>query len=389
MVSQVDVVLEGRRNAALFFYINRCMAYTFFPTSASEIQSELKTADQSKVMEIMNAFAWLKSKYPDIEAPINIDKTKLTLINITRTLEGDIDLMTMKRYAGLNKVKAKFGSGSSGNRGVNNRGNLFEPQFAKALEEWWAGVKISDAKMIKCLEDLKSTYDLTQYKHLRVVAEGALNKKRPVVFQPDVIISAPGAGANGDIGSVVTDLTLYGQKENGKENLVAYLSLKLGTTATFFNVGIKTVLTTKEIQRGLIENENGKKLLDLFNIKAPLFCDVFNGNLKEGHKEDVWPNMTPQQKTALQKLLASGIGHGYHVIHKMASEIKSIKIDKAYMDKASTPTSCTVYYGGKTGNGKRVDIEIETKKYKLKLNLRDTQGAGGYPTRLMGDFTYL
>ena len=44
---------------------------------------------------------------------------------------------------------------------------------------------------------------------------------------------------------------------------------------------------------------------------------------------------------------------------------------------------------GKTGNGKRVDIEIETKKYKLKLNLRDTQGAGGYPTRLMGDFGYL
>lgn len=384
MVNQVDVVLKGRRNAAFFFYINRCMAYTFFPKSASEIQTELKAANQPKVSEIMDVFAWVKAKYPEIETPINIDPSSLTTINVTRMLEGDVDLGAIKRYTKISKIKLKFGNGSSGNRGVNNRGNLFEPQFAKALMNWWEGIKITDNKTLAAILDLDATYNLRQYKKIEIVQEGSLNKKRPLVYDPNVIITAPGSKGNNDIGSVVTDLTLMGD-----DKVIAYLSLKLGTTATFFNVGVKTVLTTKEIQSGLIENENGKKLLDLFNIKSPLFCDVFNGKLEKGFVEDVWTNMSSAQQTNLKKLLESGIGHGYHVIHKLSSEIKSIKIDKTYMQKAATPTSCKVYYGGKTGVGKRVDIEIETKKYKLKLNLRDTQGAGGYPTRLMGDFGYL
>ena len=44
---------------------------------------------------------------------------------------------------------------------------------------------------------------------------------------------------------------------------------------------------------------------------------------------------------------------------------------------------------GKTGTGKRIDMEIQTGKYILKLNIRDTQGADGYPTRMMCDFSYL
>jgi len=366
------------------FYINRRMAYTFFPKSASEIQTTLKNGDQAKVTEIMNVFAWLRAKFPSVETPINIDPSKLALINVTRNLEGDVELSALKRYAGTNKVKMKFGSGSSGNRGVNNRGNLFEPQFAKALMDWWEGIKIADTKTMNAIKNLDETYNLKQYKKIEIEQEGALNKKRPLVYAPDVIISSPGGKPGNDIGSIVTDLTLKG---DGK--VVAYLSLKLGTTATFFNVGVKTVLTTEEIKKGLIENANGKKLLDLFNIKAPLFCDVFNGKLDKGYVEDVWHSMSNAQQNNLKKLLESGIGHGYHVIHKLSSEVKSIKIDKKYMEKAATPTSCKIYYGGKTGNGKRVDIEIETHKYKLKLNLRDTQGAGGYPTRLMGDFGYI
>lgn len=364
------------------------MAYTFFPKSASEIQLTLKGAQQKKIDEIMNLFAWLNAKFPSVETPINIDPSKIAKVNVTRALEGDVNLTEVKRYAKLSSISIKFGAGSSGNKGVNNRGNLFEPQFAKALEDWWAGVKITDTKMIAALEDLKKEYDLTQYDSIRVVQEGALNKKRPLVYSPDVVISAPGGKPDGNIGAIVTDLTLMGTKK-GKEQVVAYLSLKLGGTATFFNIGVKTVLTTEEIKTGLIQNENGQKLLSLFNIKAPVFCDVFNGKLTKGYSEDVWPSMTTAQRTALQKLLESGIGHGYHVIHKLSSEIKSLKIDKPYMQKAATPTSCTVFYGGKGGSGKRVDIEITTKKYKLKLNLRDTQGAGGYPTRLMGDFSYL
>ena len=48
------------------------------------------------------------------------------------------------------------------------------------------------------------------------------------------------------------------------------------------------------------------------------------------------------------------------------------------------PLSCQVFYGGLGGQGKRIDMVIKTPKYKMKVNIRDTQGGDGYPTRIMG-----
>ena len=58
-------------------------------------------------------------------------------------------------------------------------------------------------------------------------------------------------------------------------------------------------------------------------------------------------------------------------------------------DIPKTFIASIVFYGGKTATGKRVDIEVRTQKYLFKVNMRDTQGTDGYPTRIMGDFTYL
>jgi hypothetical protein len=359
------------------------MAYTFFPKSASEIQTTLKTADKNKVAEIMDIFVYINRSFPKVESPINIDPTKLAVINVTRSLQGDLDLKKLKTATKLTKVSVKFGNGSSGNRGANNRGNAFEGIFANNIREWWDGVKINDTKTMDAIEDLDKTYKLNKLKDLEVKEVGELNNKRPLVFTPYVHISSAAPVVDNNIGKIVTDLTLMSGKKD-----VAYLSLKMGNTATFFNVGLRTILTPTEIKGNKIENKNGLMLLDLFNIKPAIFCDIFNGKLAKGYSEDVWPKMKQTQKTALQKLLESGIGHGYHVIHKFPSKIKSVKIDKAYMEAAATPLSLMIYYGGKTGSGKRIDMEIETKKYILKLNIRDTQGADGYPTRLMGDFTY-
>lgn len=62
-------------------------------------------------------------------------------------------------------------------------------------------------------------------------------------------------------------------------------------------------------------------------------------------------------------------------------------MDKRAMQIAAKPQSLIVYYGGKTGTGRRVDMELETPSYTMKLNIRDTQGGDGYPTRMMCDFT--
>jgi len=56
------------------------------------------------------------------------------------------------------------------------------------------------------------------------------------------------------------------------------------------------------------------------------------------------------------------------------------------MKKAAKVGSMTVHYGGMGGKGKRVDMTMESPLYYFKLNIRDTQGNDGYPTRMMCDF---
>jgi len=48
------------------------MAYTFFPKTATEIKQTLK-GDKAKIEDIINIFAYLKSKFPKVETPINVD----------------------------------------------------------------------------------------------------------------------------------------------------------------------------------------------------------------------------------------------------------------------------------------------------------------------------
>ena len=73
----------------------------------------------------------------------------------------------------------------------------------------------------------------------------------------------------------------------------------------------------------------------------------------------------------------------------MGRTIKSFEINDAYLRAASSVIGVpTINYGGKTGRGRRVDIDFSTSKYNFSLNLRDTQGKDGYPSRLMCDFKY-
>jgi len=351
------------------------MAYDFFPKSDVEISQHLQTADARKTGDIITLFKYLK-KETRLESPINIDKQKLGIVNVSRAIDGTLSLDQIKRNTGISSVNIKFGNGSSGNRGVNNRGNLFEPQFADALLAWWKGETVSNREMLDAIEHLDKTYNLRKGKKLKIDVVGGENTKRPLVFSPDIMLTNP-KGTGNNVGPSVTDITLT---LDGKE---IYLSLKLGTTVTFFNVGIRTVLTPEEIKSYSIKNPNGKKLLKLFGIDEKLFCDVFNGRLERGMSK-----VSNVDRAKMQKLLKSGIGEGYHIIHKLTGRILSKKMDTAALEKAARVNNATIYYGGKTGTGKRVDIEMESETYRFKLNMRDTQGKDGYPTRLMCDFSY-
>lgn len=352
------------------------MAYTFFPKSLDELDKELKSNNfpAENIKEIISLFSILHSK--QMETPINIDLAKKSNVNISRVLDGDWTIAQIKQKAGLSKVKVKFGNGSSGNRGANNRGNLFEPQFADAMLKWWAGENVSDAKMLAAIEDLNKTYDIESSKKFKVDILGGENTRRPLVFSPTIQLKNP-KGRGYDVGASVTDITVTTDKGP------IYLSLKLGGTTTFFNVGVKTILTRKEIENNKITNADGLKLLKLFGIDQQKFCDVFNGVSKGSVDRNPKFN-----QAAMSTLLQSGIGFNYHIIHKLSGKILSKKMDNAAMVKAARVSSPVIYYGGKGGKGKRIDIEMSSPTYIFKLNLRDTQGKDGYPTRLMCDFKY-
>lgn len=360
------------------------MAYDFFPTKISELSKtlETKTWNNDNIMNAVSLFSYLKKQYPTIEAPINIDTANQSMINVTRMLQGDVNLTTLKSSLKLNKIKMKFGNGSSGNRGKNNRGNMFEPEFAQAFLDWWSGKTISNQAMLKCIEDIYKEYDLHKTNDIYVDVVGGENTRRPLTFTGNSIILANPKGSGFYVGPSVTDITLT--TDSGKE---IYLSLKLGGTTTFFNVGTKTILTTPEIKNNNITNQNGLTLLNTFGIDPKRFCDVFNGKQIKSTERVV--RNPSYKKAAIEKLLKSGIGYGYHIVHKMNSKIISKNMTEQAMNKASQISGqYVVYYGGKTGSGKRIDVEFSSAAYDFKINIRDTQGSTGYPTRMMCDFKY-
>jgi len=362
------------------------MAFNFFPKSVEEILD--KTAGhpiEANVDEIISAFEFLVSKNP---APIgmSLDRKDKNIINVMRSFEGDYTMFQIKTGAKLNKLKPKFGNGSSGNRGVNNRGNLFEPEFATALEKWNVGDVVKNKMTLGAIEDLNKTYKMKDANTFQVNQLGAENTKRPLVFTPHIHLTNPKGNGN-DVGKSVTDLTiLLDQGKRTKKEI--YLSLKLDKTTTFFNTGISTILTTAEIQSGRITNPDGLRLLKLFGIDQGKFCAIFNREKgsDEGSEIDSTPNV---DRAGIKKLLQSGIGYGYHIIHKFPGKIVSKKMDKRAMVTAATLSGpIAVFYGGKGGRGKRIDITFSSPTYKFIINIRDSSGRkNGYPSHIFGQFS--
>ena len=351
-------------------------AYTFFPKSEDDIRKTLGDFSHENVEEIITLFNYLKGKD---DTPINIDLKKSNHVNVARALKGDFNIGDIKSGAGLSNIKIKFGNGSLGNRGANNRGNAFEKEFKTALDGWYAGENDPNyptGETLKAVQDIVNTYNLSD-SGWKAKVVGGENTRRPLNFKGAIQLTNT-KGTGFDIGNSVTDITITKDPEEK-----IYLSLKIEKTTTFFNVGVKTKITKKEINEGEIKNKDGRKLLDLFGIDNKRFCTIFTPDVKtEGGKETTKPN-----KRALKTLLKSGIGYGYHVIHKMRGDIESYKMDKIRMGKSATVGDATIYYGGKGGSGKRINMEMESPHYKFTLNIRDTQGGDGYPTRMMCDFT--
>ena len=349
-------------------------AYSFFPKSEEEIKTQLSKWPDDSINDAIKLLNYLKSKH---DTPINIDMNIPKRINVVRALKDDFtNIGSIASSAGITNVKIKYGNGSMGGRGINNKGKDFEDKFAGDVERWYKGEELDKIpeENLKAILQCDKLYDWSNSKTFKVSVDASANTPRPISFGSKIELTNT-KGSGFDLGKAVTDITVT------SDGTPTYLSMKSTGTVTFFNVGVRTKLTPSEIQTGKITNTDGLKLLKMFGIDPVRFCTIFNDDVKsDSGKVNVRAN------PAVTHLLQSGIGYNYHVLHKKGGKVYSYKMSETLMKKAAKVGSMTIHYGGMRGKGKRVDMTMESPLYYFKLNIRDTQGADGYPTRMMCDF---
>ena len=117
------------------------------------------------------------------------------------------------------------------------------------------------------------------------------------------------------------------------------------------------------------------------------FCESFTNYPRTKAITDHVFKPTTYNQSAIEKLLRSGIGYGYWMVHNTkGTTIDWYEITKKYMEEAATITSgVTVYYGRMNGAGKGINMTCSSSHYNFTFNIRNKQG-GTYPTHVMCDY---
>jgi hypothetical protein len=367
------------------------MAFNVIPKNLTEMREAAGEHTEQKYRRgIITFYRKIVDAHPSIPDPLAFDggKSSGKSVKIIRALKGEIDIAKLKRQCELPaEFKVSFGDGSRGNRGTGNRGHQFEFQLEKGLNDWIEEGDYHTNPYKDYISDLIKYYDLENSQELSVVSEGPENKKRPIQFESGSWKIGDATATNYDIGATVTDLTLTAKSK--RKTKVIYLSLKTSGTTTMSNLGVKKIFPKSEIQAGQITNTVGLKLLETFGIDNGRFCKIFNealiGIVRSGGDD----NHPQFNKLLLQSMIRGSIGYGYHYTHKTGSKIKNFPMTKQKCDAATRVSSVTVHYGGKTGNGQRIDITVKTPVMELKFNIRDTSGSPvPWPDKLQSGYKF-
>ena len=331
--------------------------YNIFPKNEKELSSAIKDRSPEIQKDIKSLYTFLKKSH---ELPINLDAKIPNKVNVTRALQGTLDISDIKSKSNLQKLQIKFGNGSLGNRGSNNKGAKFEKDFADALDNWYLGGKeeVANDSVLKSIQEMDKIYGWKTSKSFDAVVDASANTPRPLIFNPRIQLTNT-KGKGFDVGKSVTDITV---NADGKQT---YLSLKTGGTTTFFNVGVRRVLTPTEIRNGEIKNKDGLKLLNLFGIDQKRFCTIYNDDMKTQSGK---VRVRPKDPKGLRTLLQSGIGFGYHVVHQKGKNIFHKQMDESTMKKAATVSNITIYYGGKTGRDSAIEEVALDYAFALKVS---------------------
>ena len=279
-------------------------------------------------------------------------------------------------------VTKLFKSDEFGGQGAKgNAGHQFERELDRRLKE------CLNARCCKGEYDDESK-NLLQIlgKHMgsavhTVDLVGGANTSRPIKVaskKPYIEPKQPGKH-----GALLTDITA--KHANGHES---YLSLKTSKTITFINSGVsKNFFVAREMMKGQVSSQDGIDLLEAFGLNNALFCKVFNKyNSGEQFPTENVTKHVDKQKLSL--FMQTAIGANYHMVHALGGKVYYWWVGERENKKfANISTSKMIaYYGGKSGKGKRIDVEFSNEYYDFKMNIRNKQ-SGVYPSHIMLDYT--
>ena len=142
------------------------------------------------------------------------------------------------------------------------------------------------------------------------------------------------------------------------------------------------------IKSGKFKDKRAKQLLGMFGIDEKKFIDIFEKYDRKTARqivpkieEDVTRKVNMR---SLLQLLVTGIGYGYYMVHKKGKKVEYYEMTRRRMMDSAKVRSVKVLYP-KPGSAKRIDIEVITKLYIFKINIRNKQG-GLYPSHIMCDY---
>jgi len=267
-----------------------------------------------------------------------------------------------------------------------NKGILFEQNLEKDLKTY-----LNDGTNFIYKDFMREFTDsIYPDKIASMKTYGALNTSRP--FGADgqgLYVSVRGRGRSEMLGFAVVDIlvtTVKGRK--------IPLSLKYGSTVTFFNSGVTRFFNMEDFKKGdFTRDPVAKAIFELFQLDPKLFKESFMNYVeREDGKKVVSEKHSVSvkiDKAAMKKFIKTVIGYGYTLVHEHNNgHVSFHEITKEYLDKAATPDSSyiTILYP-KAGSAKRVDMLVSTPVFNLKFNIRNKQG-GILPTHMMCDYSF-
>ena len=296
----------------------------------------------------------------------------------------------------------------SGNpEGPSTKGHNFEEEFLEMINAGIAAEKAKDS-VSKEFEQLKSVIG-KDVEIIGVDHDGGNNTKRPFNFDGKKIwIGDDPSAANGplDIGKVVSDITVTTSKGP------VYLSLKFGSTNAILNLGVGSLFPKSFFEGKTRLSDGGRALFKCLHIDEEKFKETFvsytktkadktksvrnkNPELKPNtDDEEIVDNFTSELRNDpdFNNLILQAFGFGYILVHKSGGkngEISYRDFRKKETvsnfikdDNRSKIEKAQVLYGGKSGDGKRVQVEINYGNVlDLSVVIRNVQGKV-YPDKL-------